>query len=307
VATLILRYDFHDFDEYAGHIAQGEVEHSQLDQGKFYGKLCQVISKEVIVSTHSSNRVLLQKGNSLDGFTTFLIPGNMEQDFTWRKERLKGNRLGILRPGMEHQAVILPNFFGVPVSVHNDLLQSLSDFLGYPQFMSTLFKHETLEIGIPEARQLHQMVISLCNAKRVDQEALEVELPSFIICSIAKACMASERGQRKTSRDVTFVRALEYIFEHMEGDISITSLSRSLGVSERTLRYMFTEKTSLSPKKFIHSLKLNMIRKELKTSSSPHNIFHSAVKFGFWHSGQFAADYRRLFGELPSNTKEQLL
>jgi AraC-like DNA-binding protein len=27
-----------------------------------------------------------------------------------------------------------------------------------------------------------------------------------------------------------------------------------------------------------------------------------AAKFGFWHSGQFAADYWRAFGELPSVT-----
>ena len=27
-----------------------------------------------------------------------------------------------------------------------------------------------------------------------------------------------------------------------------------------------------------------------------------AQRWGFWHTGEFAADYRRLFGELPSQT-----
>ena len=31
------------------------------------------------------------------------------------------------------------------------------------------------------------------------------------------------------------------------------------------------------------------------------NVAH---RWGFWHMGQFARDYRRLFGELPSETRD---
>ena len=32
------------------------------------------------------------------------------------------------------------------------------------------------------------------------------------------------------------------------------------------------------------------------------NVVDIANAWGFWHSGQFAADYKQLFGELPSTT-----
>ena len=36
--------------------------------------------------------------------------------------------------------------------------------------------------------------------------------------------------------------------------------------------------------------------------SSDTKILNIANDWGFWHMGQFAADYKSLFGELPSET-----
>jgi AraC family ethanolamine operon transcriptional activator len=38
------------------------------------------------------------------------------------------------------------------------------------------------------------------------------------------------------------------------------------------------------------------------TSGASSRIADVANRWGFWHMGQFAADYRRQFGELPSET-----
>ena len=35
-------------------------------------------------------------------------------------------------------------------------------------------------------------------------------------------------------------------------------------------------------------------------------IIDAASRWGFWHMGQFAADYRRKFGELPSETRNRV-
>jgi AraC family transcriptional regulator, ethanolamine operon transcriptional activator len=49
--------------------------------------------------------------------------------------------------------------------------------------------------------------------------------------------------------------------------------------------------------------RLNAVRQELKAAAAgTAAVWEVAQRWGFWHSGEFAADYRRLFGELPSQT-----
>jgi AraC family ethanolamine operon transcriptional activator len=48
------------------------------------------------------------------------------------------------------------------------------------------------------------------------------------------------------------------------------------------------------------------IREELRRSGPPVKVHHVANRWGFWHMGQFARDYQRQFGELPSETLLQL-
>lgn len=73
-------------------------------------------------------------------------------------------------------------------------------------------------------------------------------------------------------------------------------------VSERTLVYAFSERYGQSPKTFI-THRLNQVRKALRQAvSDTARIGEIAGRHGFWHMSQFAADYKRLFRELPSET-----
>jgi AraC family ethanolamine operon transcriptional activator len=52
--------------------------------------------------------------------------------------------------------------------------------------------------------------------------------------------------------------------------------------------------------------RLNAVRQELKTAPDTATVHQIAQRCGFWHTGEFAAAYRRLFGELPSQTAHQV-
>ena len=95
---------------------------------------------------------------------------------------------------------------------------------------------------------------------------------------------------------------MDYIQGNIESSINILHLCRDIGVSERNLRYIFNEKIGVSPKKFVRSVKLNKVRKLIKSNDQSETIITLANQLGFWHSGQFAKDYKTLFGELPSES-----
>jgi AraC family ethanolamine operon transcriptional activator len=109
------------------------------------------------------------------------------------------------------------------------------------------------------------------------------------------ACQPSNRAR-------VVRRAEDYMQAHLRGPLSVLDLCRELGVSERTLLYAFQEVRGLSPMASFKANRLNAVRQELKAAAGTTSVHEIAQRWGFWHTGEFAADYRRLFGELPSQT-----
>lgn len=68
------------------------------------------------------------------------------------------------------------------------------------------------------------------------------------------------------------------------------------------MRYAFRELFGVSPKRYLQAVRLNGVRRDLLAATPEAKIADVANRWGFWHLGQFAADYRRQFDELPSET-----
>jgi AraC-like DNA-binding protein len=96
-------------------------------------------------------------------------------------------------------------------------------------------------------------------------------------------------------------RAEEFMRCRLGDSIGAIDLCRELGVSDRTLRLAFRERYGLGPMAYFKCLRLNAVRSRLRANPVV-SIADAARAFGFHHLGNFAADYRRLFGERPSET-----
>ena len=287
---------------YASSIRLGKLEHFQLEPGKFEGSNCQVISENVMVAMLRSNRTLLESGYGAEGFTFFLLPGNIDQDFSWRKQRLTGTRLGLLKSQMQHYAVIPPDFFGTPIGISNELLKKLILDLDVKKNLFKLIQQtEVVEIEGSDATRIQKMVIDLCKTENPSIQVLAEQLPVLVLKSIEKV---SDRFPIQISghRDISFSKAFQFIQQNIKSEISVKMLCEHLDMSERGLRYIFKDLTGLAPKRFIKSIRLNMTRKDILANVNRKKIATMASNWGFNHSGQFAADYHALFGEHPSET-----
>jgi AraC family transcriptional regulator, ethanolamine operon transcriptional activator len=96
-------------------------------------------------------------------------------------------------------------------------------------------------------------------------------------------------------------RAVSEIIARPAGVLPVAALCRTAGASEATLRHAFLKRFGLPPARFMKAYRLNGARKDLgQIDSRETTISDVANKWGFWHLGQFAKDYRLWFGELPS-------
>ena len=293
---------FNDLYSFADHIAQGKIEHYQLAPGDFYGELTQIISDPVIISTHSMNLSLLQSGIGVEGYTTFLTPGNMLQDFSWREYRLTGKRIGILKSGEQHFGITPSNFFATPVSLSNSYFNELILKYGYDANIYKLIQQKgAIDLKPEDAFQIQQMVIALCNSKKLDSDLMTIALPELILKSIARITDELPK-QNSRPRDIVFSKSLAYIHQRLDQKTTTSEICSDIKISERSLRYIFKEMIGLSPMKYIKFIKLNKVRKDIRKAKADMDINVIANKWGFNHSGQFAADYKKLFDEFPSQT-----
>jgi AraC-like DNA-binding protein len=97
-------------------------------------------------------------------------------------------------------------------------------------------------------------------------------------------------------------RALACIQDRADENVPVSELCVASGVSWRTLDRGFREAFDIGPKAYLLRYRLDRARRDLLTLRADRKVVDIANRWGFWHMGQFARDYRRMFGELPSVT-----
>jgi AraC family transcriptional regulator, ethanolamine operon transcriptional activator len=111
-------------------------------------------------------------------------------------------------------------------------------------------------------------------------------------------------GLRAAAMRRTFVsRARDVILSQPGISYSMPELCHRIGASQRKLGYCFQCVLGTSPARYLKLLRLNAAHLDLREAADPSLGVHEiAARWGFWHLGQFATDYKRHFAQLPSET-----
>src|SRR5262249_35473370 len=84
---------------------------------------------------------------------------------------------------------------------------------------------------------------------------------------------------------------------------TLVDLARAAGVSERRVRRAFRDQVGVPPTTYLRTRALQAAQAELLAGES---VSRAATDFGFAHLSRFAAEYRKLFGELPKETRSRV-
>jgi AraC family transcriptional regulator, ethanolamine operon transcriptional activator len=114
-----------------------------------------------------------------------------------------------------------------------------------------------------------------------------------------------ERPQDRSgpSRQRIVHEADAYLRAHPARPVYTEELCATLGVSPTRLHQAFHATFGVSPHRYLKMRRMSMARAALLSRAGPwHSVKAAALSHGFWHLGQFAHDYRVLYGECPSDT-----
>lgn len=126
------------------------------------------------------------------------------------------------------------------------------------------------------------------------------------VATAASVNTATDRAFSTARRAIHIGRAAHaFIDARLDADRlpTIIDICRELGVSKRTLHYAFGDYVGLSPVAYLRICRLNRVRAALAAADPlTTTVTEVAMLFGFLHLGRFPGDYKRMFGEMPSET-----
>jgi transcriptional regulator GlxA family with amidase domain len=101
-------------------------------------------------------------------------------------------------------------------------------------------------------------------------------------------------------------QAESIVLANVQAPVEIAALCQTLAVSERTLRKAFQKVHRLPPCRRLRWLRLSHARWALMSAGGS-SVTEIATGFGFVELGRFSVEYRKVFGERPSETLRQAM
>jgi AraC-like DNA-binding protein len=122
-----------------------------------------------------------------------------------------------------------------------------------------------------------------------------------IDCRIAGTVETSSRRGGSARRLVQRAEALA--LASLDEPLHVSALCSIMGISERTLRKAFHRVHGIPPCRYLRMLRLSSARRALLSADGTlANVTEIAMSFGFAELGRFSVEYKRVFGESPSQT-----
>lgn len=97
-------------------------------------------------------------------------------------------------------------------------------------------------------------------------------------------------------------RALEAMRGNVGREWTVPELAAIAGGSSRTLQRLFKAFLGKTPREALRDIRFDCARRELLQGAADAKVMDVALRSGFTHFGRFSTEYRRVYGETPTET-----
>ena len=316
----------HDAQTQAASLSSWQQHYEQLGAGRFEGLLEDLRFDQLQVFRETTNRSVLQDGSARSGHVTVGLA-----DFEAGRASFCGHHIDPDTPigiqaDVPFQLVTAPRMTLVGISIPSATLQALAAAVDGPEAAEAAWQ-------VPRSCVLRALGPRRLELQRLTSSALALGVQASTLLgpaaarrtlglALADAMLQCFRPEHvvadlpicASSRQRIVRLARDYMQAHAESVITVPDLCEAAHTSRRALQYAFEDLLQVSPITYLRCMRLNRARRDLLRQASRcqsagasvgAGVGDVAARWGFWHLSRFAAEYRTLFGELPSATLGQ--
>ncbi|MFZ3141193.1 helix-turn-helix domain-containing protein [Polaromonas sp.] len=326
-AHQIRTVEAHDADDHAHNLTAWEQSYDQITRGPFHGVLTELQMPEMQVFLEHTSQAVRQSCCVWPDAFWFGVQGQASHACgrSGGDARING-RLGgadtiMVRPGNREFELLTPADYAIyGIVIRRDFLAATASRMGCCIDWTQLASAEVLHVAESTRLACLQALVRLILADRDDAEDGEdgEDRPVAGVAHAGQAVMMAvlsmlDTGAVDSAVSNSFMRrqrivaqVRDHVLAHRDRLVTVPELCERLHVSRRTLQYCFEDVLGISPIQYLRIIRLNGARRELRESfPESRTVRDVAADWGFWHFSQFSSDYRKLFGQSPSESLRQ--
>ena len=279
-----------------------DMELRQMERGPMEARVSVWAGRDLTMIDTSFNRSMYQAGVSQKGILAFGLPDPQVLSH-WLGGAPRGSSVMTFGNEDPFDGISLSNFSGVSFGIGMERAEQVARKIGV-EITENLKRSSLTDIN--EASGFYA-TLRLKARQRISEGSAPlswVEEEDLIVDFIEMLASLEPQTRKDDSRNRTRVvrTAVEVMNAALTDNVPISEICAQVGVSVSTLRRAFHAVYGIGPKQFYLKSRLNKVRGDLVERPQGMGISEVANLYGFWHLGQFAKDYRHLFGTLPSST-----
>ncbi|AOK31702.1 MULTISPECIES: helix-turn-helix domain-containing protein [Burkholderia] len=308
---LFQSHSLEDVHDHGLAIAGWQQIYRQMTPGRFKGTVTQVLCDDFHFFRETTNRRVAQTGVSPHGRTSLAMPVLAPLAGTFQRQHVDGYALLALHPGEDFEFHTPEGMRLVGISATPDMIGELCEVeFGtrggrMPRHVTRLAHERGIALG---ARLSSYIDDAQRNPEGLGYDATREMFRDALLGVFLDALADVAHEARRDITHATYSdivrRSERYLRQRPEQPVTVLELCRALRCSRRTLQTSFQRVADVTPVTYLRTIRLNAVHRLLRmTSADELCVGEAAARWGFTHLGYFARAYRRLFGELPSQTQ----
>lgn len=301
----------YDVEELGATYSGPSVAYTRTKSGPFHSRMRKVKLGELALhANHHVSSLVVEGVNPSDlvaiGFQTLdSVPRRVVGELFTNAD------VFVAGPNVEHLATVMSGQHACQIFIpatmfENEVAARLNrdqfDLTGQRYFLRPGKRGvaKLIDIVGHSVQMAQELIASAAPQNTLDQLQKSVVEQVVSILMNERNDLFQESGSFSTTEWV-LLQTRAFLEENQRNPVRLADICRSVGVSQRTLQLAFAEGLGVSPMRYLKLRRLRSVRQRLlHTRATDVTVTLAAREAGFLDLSRFSRDYKKLFGDLPS-------